>query len=118
MSLADESILDTTKKNLGVADDVTVFDVDILTHINSVFFTLNQIGVGPSEGFMIQDKQAKWSDYIGGDLNLNVVKTYIYARVRVLFDPPTTSFAIDALKKETEEFEWRLQAYMDGVLNP
>lgn len=102
------SILTTIKKSLGVEDDVTAFDVDILMHINSVFSTLNQIGVGPDVGFQIEDSTATWDSFLGTDPRLNNVKTYIYLKVRLLFDPPSTSFTIKALEDMAHEIETRL----------
>lgn len=102
------SILDSTKKILGIAPDYTEFDLDILTHINTVFMSLNQFGIGPASGFMIEDNTLDWNDLLGGDLNLNAVRTYVYLRVRLLFDPPTTSFHINALEQQIRELEWRL----------
>lgn len=102
------SILNSTKKILGVSPDYTAFDLDIITHINSVFMTLQQLGVGPEEGFMIEDDIPVWEDLLGGDPRLNSVKTYVYMRVRLMFDPPPTSFAINSLQEQIREFEWRL----------
>ncbi len=102
-----DSILDTTKKLLGFESDYTAFDLDIITHINAVFFTLSQLGVGPSTGFLITDKTANWADFIGTK-NINAVKSYMFMRVRMMFDPPTTSFHLESLKKMAEEIEWRL----------
>lgn len=116
--MVDDSVLDTTKKILQVDVDYTVFDLDIITHINSVFFTLQQLGVGPSSGFMIEDSSALWANYTLGDNALNAVKTYMYMRVRLLFDPPTTSFAIEALNKQIQELEWRLNVHREGVEHP
>ena len=113
-----DSILDSTKKILGLDPEYDVFDVDIISHINSAFFTLNQLGVGPSEGFMIVDDAATWSEYLGGQINLNAVKTYVYLRVRLLFDPPQTSFAISAMEKQIQELEWRLNVHREGVTYP
>ncbi|WGH21695.1 hypothetical protein SEA_INKED_6 [Arthrobacter phage Inked] len=113
MSNAD-SILDTTKKLLGFESDYTAFDLDIITHINSVFSTLQSLGVGPSEGFMITDKEAIWDEFTGLD-NMNSVKSYMYMRVRLMFDPPTTSFHLDSLKKMAEEMEWRLNVQAEEV---
>lgn len=104
------SILTSTKKILGVDESYTAFDVDIITHINSVFNTLNDLGIGPAEGFMIEDATANWSDFLGTDVNLNSVKTYMYLRVRMLFDPPTTSYLINALNEQKKELEWRLNS--------
>lgn len=122
MSNAD-SILDTTKKLLGFESDYTAFDLDIITHINAVFFTLTQLGVGPSTGFLITDKAANWTDFTGTE-NINAVKSYMFMRVRMMFDPPTTSFHLDSLKKMAEEIEWRLLVQTDppvvvkGVITP
>lgn len=107
------SILNSIKKNIGVAEDYTVFDPTILMHINSVFSTLTQLGVGPSEGFMIEDNTADWPSFIGVDPRLNAVKTYVTLRVRLLFDPPETSFAITAIKEQIQELEWRLNVQSD-----
>jgi hypothetical protein len=108
-----DSILTSIKKILGIEEDYTVFDPDIIMHINSVFMTLNQLGVGPLSGFQIEDKTAVWGDYIGEDLNLNAVKTYVYLKVRLLFDPPTTSYLITAFKENIQEQEWRLNVHVD-----
>lgn len=108
------SILTETKKVLGVAEDYTAFDADILMHINSVFSTLTQLGIGPTNGFSIEDKEATWDAFLGSDLNLNQIKSYMYLRVRLLFDPPGTSFLGDALDKQRIELEWRLHVYREG----
>lgn len=102
------SILTSTKKILGIDASYDVFDVDIITHINSVFSTLNQLGIGPTAGFMIEDDTAEWDAFLENDLRLNAVKTYVYLRVRMLFDPPQTSFHIAAMEKQIQELEWRL----------
>lgn len=112
-----QSILDSTKKVLGLPADYTPFDVDIVMHINSVFFTLHQLGVGPDEGFTIEDSNAVWEDFMLGE-RVQAVKSYMYLRVRLLFDPPSTSFAIESLKRQAEEFEWRLNVHMEGVRYP
>jgi hypothetical protein len=109
----ETSILISTKKTLGIAEDYTVWDHDIITHINSAFSTLTQLGVGPTAGFMIDDETAEWSDFIGTDLELNSVKTYIYLRVRLLFDPPATSYAISAMKDQVDQLEWRLNVHRE-----
>jgi hypothetical protein len=108
-----ESILNSTKKILGIAPEYTAFDLDILTHINSVFSTLWQIGVGPVEGFRVDDETAEWAAFLGDDVRLNQVKSYVYLRVRLLFDPPTTSFAIASLSEQAQEMAWRLQVITD-----
>lgn len=103
-----ESILTSTKKILGFEADDTGYDVDILTHINSTFDTLEQMGIGPDEGFSIEDATPTWDDYLQGDPKFNSVKTYVYLKVRFLFDPPTTSFHLQAMKDQIEQLEWRL----------
>lgn len=111
-----DSILDSTKKVLGLEADYTAFDIDIIMHINSVFSTLQQIGVGPSAGYAIEDDAALWSDFLGSDPRLNAVKTYMYLRVRLLFDPPQTSYGVEALKEQIKEHEWRLNTYMEATI--
>jgi len=103
------SILTSTKKILGVSADDTVFDLDIITHINSAFSTLCQLGIGPATGFMIEDATAQWDDFLGDDWRFNSVKSYVYLKVRSLFDPPTTSYLLNAMKEQIQEFEFRLQ---------
>lgn len=110
-----QSILTSIKKILGVSETDDSFDVDILLHINSVFSTLNQVGIGPVEGFMIEDASATWDAFVGSDPRLNSVKTYIYLRVRLLFDPPSTSFVIESMNKQIAELEWRLNVQREGV---
>lgn len=111
------SILDSTKKLLGLDMDYDVFDMDVITHINTVFFTLQQLGVGPSNGFFIEDNTKNWEDY-DADGSLNAVRSYMFIRVRLLFDPPATSFAIDSLRKQAEELEWRLNVQQESLRHP
>lgn len=113
-----DSILDTTKKILGLDATYTAFDLDIITHINSVFFTLQQLGVGPDKGYLILDNTPVWSEYMDDDTDLNAVKSYMYMRVRLLFDPPATSFAIEAMVKQATELEWRLNVHSEGEKRP
>lgn len=103
-----DSILNSVKKVLGLDPSYTVFDTDVVLHINSVLSTIAQLGIGPTEGFMIEDDAATWDSLIGDDHRLNAIKTYVYLRVRMLFDPPTTSFVIEAMEKQILELEWRL----------
>lgn len=110
-----ESILTSTKKILGLEDDYTAFDSDIIMHINSVFSILNQMGIGPENGFAISDAEETWDTYLDDDLRLNSVKTYVYLRVRMLFDPPTTSYLINSMKEQIQELEWRLNTQREGV---
>lgn len=104
----EESILISIKKLLGLDKGYTVFDPDIVMHINSVFMILNQLGVGPSEGFRIEDDIATWKDYIKDEDNLDAVKSYIHLKVKLLFDPPLNSAVIEANKQIINELEWRL----------
>lgn len=110
----DDSILNSVKKILGIAADYDAFDTDVIIHINSVFSTLNQLGLGPNEGFMIEDDSAVWEDFLLGDMRLNAVKTYVYLRVRVLFDPPTTGFVLTALQEQIKELEWRMNVVREA----
>lgn len=112
----EESILKSTKKILGLDADYEAFDLDVITHINTCFFTLNQLGVGPSEGFMIEDDESKWEEFTEGKLNLNSVKTYIYLKVRSLFDPPGTPHHLTALKEQITELEHRLKMESEAYL--
>lgn len=114
----NDSILNSTKKLLGVAEDYDAFDTDIVMHINSVFNTLSQLGLRPTTGFAIEDEDAVWSDYIQDQKLLNSVKTYIYLRVRLLFDPPTTSFAIESFSKQIQEYEWRINVQLEEITPP
>jgi hypothetical protein len=111
----DDSILQSVKKVLNLAADYEAFDMDVLMHINSVFSTLNQLGVGPAPGFMIQDGGQTWSEFIGSDPRLNHVKTYVYLRVRLLFDPPSTGYHVTAMKQQIEELEWRLNVQREDT---
>lgn len=113
----EESILNTIKKILGLGDGYTAFDIDIITHINSIFPILSQLGIGPTDGFYIEDDTYIWADFIGEDRTLyNLVKSYMALRVRMLFDPPTTSFTIEAMNKQIQEFEWRITTIRDSVI--
>jgi hypothetical protein len=106
----ENSILLSTKKILGVSEDYTAFDLDIITHINAAFSTINQLGVGPSEGFSIQGEAETWLDLELPIPQLSLIRTYVFLRVRLLFDPPGTSFLINAMNDQIKELEWRLNA--------
>lgn len=111
----NSSILNSTKKILGIEVSYTAFDPDIMIHINSVFVTLYQLGIGPDTGFAIEDATPTWVDFLGSDPRFNSVKTYVYLRVRMLFDPPTTSYLINSMKEQVQELEWRLNVHREGV---
>lgn len=110
MAAQPTSILNTTKKLLGIEAEYTAFDMDVLMHINSTFATLHQLGVGPIVPFEIEDEEAVWADFILDTPNINSVKTYMYMKVRLAFDPPSTSYGITAMEAQTKEYEWRLEA--------
>jgi hypothetical protein len=110
-----QSVLNSTKKALQLDPDYDAFDPDLIMHINGVFSTLNQLGVGPDEGFMITGDQETWDTFLGTDPKLNQVKTYVYLRVRLLFDPPQTAFLADAYAKQIEQLEWRLNVQAEGA---
>lgn len=107
-----DSILDDIKKLLGIDKAYKAFDTDIVIHINSAFMILQQLGVGPDGGFEIEDESSKWEDF-HGTTPLHGVKTYIYMRVRLVFDPPASSFGIKALEDQVREYEWRLNGMAD-----
>lgn len=111
----EESILTSIKKLLGITDECTDFDTDILIHINSVFMTLHQLGVGPETGFRIDDKSTVWAGYITDDDNLDAVKTYMYLKVKLVFDPPLSSAVMEANKQLINELEWRLNVQAETV---
>lgn len=104
-----ESILTSIKKMLGVTEEYEQFDADIVMHINSVLLNLTQIGVGPEKGFYINDKSTVWSDFIGDDPRLQAVKSYMYLKVKLLFDPPLSSAVIESTNRMIAEYEWRLR---------
>lgn len=108
-----DSILTSIKKLLGITEDYTHFDTDIVMHINSVFSILTQLGVGPPEGFYIQDKTTVWDEYITDPNKIEMVKSYMYLKVRLLFDPPSSSSVIEAFNKQISEFEWRLNVAVE-----
>jgi hypothetical protein len=112
----EQSILRSTKKILGVDPDDTSFDLDIITHINSAFSTLTDIGIGPEEGFVIEDETVEWESYLVDDpIKLTKVKTCIYLRTRLLFDPPTQAFLLEAFKEQLREAEWRLNTNREST---
>lgn len=103
-----DSILTSIKKLLGIEEDYVHFDADIIMHINSVLAILNQLGVGPSEGYSIKDANATWDEFITNPAKLELVKTYVYLKVRLMFDPPSSSSAIDSMKQLLSELEFRI----------
>lgn len=113
-----ESILTSIKKLLGISEEYTHFDNDIIMHINTVLMVLNQLGIGPEEGFLIFDKSAMWNDFISSDnKNLHAIKTYVYLKVKLLFDPPLSSAVMEATNRLISELEWRLNVLAEELTN-
>lgn len=109
----NESILTSIKKLLGITEEYTHFDADIIMHINTVFMILMQLGVGPTAGFSISDEDAVWGDFISSDKQLEAVKTYTHLRVKMMFDPPTAGTVIQATENLIKELEFRLNVEVD-----
>lgn len=110
-----ESILTSIKKLLGIAEEYEHFDADLIMHINSVFSILTQLGVGPSEGFSIEDEVAVWTDFIPKKSKIEFVKSYVHLKVKLLFDPPLGSAVIESMNRMISELEWRIQVAADPV---
>ena len=116
MDRMNDSIVVTIKKMLGLDDEYTPFDVDVIIHINAALMTLAQMGVGPKEGYEVSDYDQTWSEFLGENYNkLGAVKTYVYLQVKMLFDPPTNSFVMDAMKKQSEEILFRLNVQAEST---
>lgn len=111
------SILNSVKKALGIVE-YDFFDPDLIMHINSVFADLNQIGVGPDAGFSINDSSQTWSGFTDNDLLLQNVKSYMFLRVKLLFDPPTSSVVQASIEKQINEFVYRMYVYTDNKTHP
>lgn len=107
------SILDDVKQMLGIEIDDPSFDREIVLHINSVFLILNQLGVGPPDGYRIFDRSQNWNDFVSTRVDVEALKSYVYLKVRLLFDPPTSSFVLESINKMASEFEWRLNVQVD-----
>ena len=103
-----ESILTSIKKLLGIDEEYEHFDSDIIMHINSVFMILNQLGVGPTEGFSIKDKTATWEDFVTDLTKVEAIKSYVYLKVKLLFDPPLSSSVMESINRTISELEWRI----------
>jgi hypothetical protein len=118
MPVNTESVLDSTKKLLGMDPEFTAFDVDVVTHINTAFGILRQLGVGPTEPFIIHDGTTTWGDFSPDMDRLQGVKSYIYMYSRLVFDPPANSFTVQALKETRQELEWRLNVEGEDINPP
>jgi hypothetical protein len=108
-----------------MADDYVVFDQEIILHINTVLGTLTQLGIGPELGFMIADQTATWEDFIGpgpdgtgNELRYNMIKSYMYLRVRLLWDPPTLGYVITEWREQVKELEWRINVAREDIVHP
>lgn len=105
-----DSILISVKKSIGPVEAYTPFDDEIIMHTNSVLMTLNQLGIGPKEGFVVHDNAETWSDFLGdvSEAKFEAVKTYVGLKVKLVFDPPSSSTHLQALQEQAAEYEWRL----------
>lgn len=109
-----ESILTSIKKMLGIGEEYAHFDADIIFHINSALMTLNQLGVGPADGFFVTTDEQTWEGFLGESKKLEAVKSYIYLRVKLLFDPPANGTLVESINKQIAEFEWRLNVQAES----
>lgn len=103
-----ESILTSIKKLLGISEEYGHFDPDLIMHINTVFMILTQLGIGPKEGFVIEDASTTWADFIPDVIKCSAVKSLVYLRTRLLFDPPTSSALMESMNRLIAELEYRL----------
>lgn len=113
----EDSILNSIKKLLGPSTECSDFDQDIITYINGVFMDLQEIGVGPEEGFYIRDETDKWNEFVQDDLLLNSIKPYIYLKVKLIFDPPTSSTVVTSFENMINRFEWRINHRAEKLIN-
>ena len=112
-----DSILTSVKKIIGISEEDESFDTDLIMHINSVLMILNQLGVGPEDGFSITDKSAVWTDVIGDNKLIEATKTFVGLKVRLIFDPPTSSAVLDSINKTISELEWRINVMVENKAN-
>jgi hypothetical protein len=110
------SILNSVKKALGIDADDEHFDQDIILNINSVFMVLNQLGIGPDEGFYISNATQTWTDFLEERIDLEAVKIYVYLKVRLLFDPPSSAFVLDSIDRQITQLEWRLNVQVENTI--
>ena len=115
MDRMNDSILVTIKKMLGLDDEYTPFDMDVIVHINAAFMTLCQMGIGPKEGFEVDDYDQTWSEFLTNEVMLGGVKTWVYLQVKMAFDPPSNSFLMDAMKTQSEQILWRLNVQAESA---
>lgn len=112
-----ESILTSIKKMLGITEEYKQFDTDIIIHINTVLMTLNQIGIGPIDGYAISSDLETWNDFVGSEHkgHVEAIKTYVYIKVKLVFDPPSGSSILEAFKNTANELEWRLNVQKELI---
>lgn len=108
-----DSILTSIKKLLGITEDYEHFDQDITIHINSAFSVLTQLGVGPERGFTIQDASSEWSEFVSDTNKIELIKTYVFLRVKLVFDPPQSNAVLESYNRQISELEWRINVAVD-----
>lgn len=108
-----DSILNSVKKMLGIVEEYEHFDTDLIMHINSVFTILTQLGVGPSGGFMIEDDATTWDEFLSDTAKMMLIKSYMFLKVKLLFDPPLGTAVLECYKAQINEYEWRLNSIAD-----
>lgn len=109
------SILNSTKKLLGIDENYTAFDIDVMTHINATFSVLQQLGVGPVNGYMIEDANDVWTDFDAPEVLIKMIRSYIFLKVKMAFDPSPTSFHLESMNNQISELEWRMNVYREEV---
>lgn len=109
-----DSILNSVKKTIGINQDDATFDTDIIIYINASLMSLQQLGVGPSSGYVVVDDTQLWSDLLSGRYDLESVKAYVSLKVKLMFDPPSTGYVVDAITRQISEFEWRINSQIEG----
>ena len=115
--MTSNSILSSIKDLLGIDDDMTVFDTEIIQHINAAFTTIHQLGVGPDDGFFIENGEDIWDDFSSDPKLVNLARSYIYKKVRLAFDPPTNSFLNTSIENQIKEDEFRINMYGEGAFD-
>lgn len=116
--IASPSIVESIKEALGLAKDYNPFDPELIMHINSVLGDLHQLGVGPEPGFEVTGPDETWNHFLGGDKRLNMVKSYVYLSVRMLWDPPSVGYVLTSIEKKLEKMEWRITTAQDDITYP
>lgn len=115
-TINSDSILQSVRKVMCGSATADEFDTDLIMHINTVFNMLTQLGVGPEAGFEITDDTAEWTDFVSSNVLLNSIKSYVYVRVRLLFDPPANQALITSMEKYADELGWRINLTAEGVV--